>query len=155
MLHLKNGQQLQIPIALRSELIAIDKENDDVLLTFQLTGNDIPTIEGIRIIGRSSVLNAKTIHPILEQQESGKLDIRLNASELASMPVDGYIFKLAHSDYESAMVPTKLEVKTRLPIDSSKNAHFYTTINGNLSLKIKKSVKRRSFLNRESSFFFI
>lgn len=137
-LHLEHGEQLQIPVGVKSELIELEKAEEDIALTFQLCGNNIPDVEGIRLTGRTSVLNTTDITPKIEQSEDGRVTMRIHTTDL-QLPVDGYIFKLIHSDYESIMVSTKLAEKNTLPLIQGKQAIFYTTINGNISLKIKEA----------------
>ncbi|MCP3027771.1 glycosyltransferase family 2 protein [Halobacillus sp. A5] len=134
--HLKNGESVLMEIPVEARVIREEAKEDLIKFEIELTGHHIPKIQSIEFKSRSSAIKTFTAAKPLTQKKN-RLDVKIKAGHLKNLQRGGYVIYLIYDDYESVMISKESDAAYELK-SSKKMYNFYQTINGNLSIKVKK-----------------
>lgn len=132
--HLKNGDKIDVPIEVTAVEKEINRSGDSVDIFIELTGHQIPTIEGLLLSSRESILKTYLLEDVVVQN-GNNVTVHLNKTHM-DIDKGGYVFTLVYNDYERLFVAKKTKDEAIIEFNQKKQVKFYKTIKDNLSVKV-------------------
>lgn len=138
--HLGDGTDVKLEISAEATLISEKQSGNRVTLTVEMRGHRIPEIQGVDFQHRDHITDVYHVAGKVEQ--AGKIvTITMETGDVEMIGQGKYILTLRYDDYERLMVRKDSEAVCELK--NNKNAYqFYRTVKGNLSFRVKESLKK-------------